>query len=152
MWTAPSLRLNKEFSRLTAGPQVTAVSVISFPNWETGSKLNHHGDTTITDHKTNLYIQPSSIICRNRGLYTRWALLGLCCECIVSNSSHPQWKIVLDKDKEVCKRSHHPETKCLPWHLIDFKENSKVLFYFVSSFHVWLNGLILCPFFKCQSW
>lgn len=54
--------------------------------------------------------------------------------------------------KKFCKGNHHPETKFLPWHLINFKENSKVLFYFVPSFHLWLNGLILCPFFKCQSW
>ena len=54
--------------------------------------------------------------------------------------------------KPFCKRNHHPETTFLPWYLIDFKENSKVLFYFDFSFHFWLNGLILCPFFKCRSW
>lgn len=73
------------FSRLTTGSQVSAVSAISFLNWSSALKLNRHGDTTTTDHKTNLFIQPSSIICRNRGFYMGWGLLGLCCEFIVSS-------------------------------------------------------------------
>lgn len=29
--------------------------------------------------------------------------------------------------------------------------SKRILIYFVTSFHLWSNGLILCPFFKCWS-
>lgn len=44
------------FSRLSIGPELLALSVISFLNWSTASKLNHLGDPTTTHH---IHIYPS---------------------------------------------------------------------------------------------
>ena len=82
----------------------------------------------------------------------RWVYWGTAMNLLQATLQTYSEKLFWTRTKKVFKRSHHPETKFLPWHLINFKENSKVLFYFVSSFHFWLNELILCPFFKCQSW
>lgn len=103
-------------------------------------------------HKTNFFIQTSSVICWDRGVYMGWVYWGTAMNLLQATLQTHSEKLFWTRTKKVFKRSHHPETKFLPWHLINFKENSKVLFYFVSSFHFWLNGLILCPFFKCQSW